>query len=310
MLSKLDFPLHGPAVNIVRRCGPALSAVLESKFGCVATVDGVDFEGDQSVAWKTRPTVAQEKRFEAYLAAGVKVSVWKADLTDFQADAVVNAANEHLQHWGGLALALSEAGGPQIQQDSAIYISRHGKLKTGDAVVFDGGLLKYRKIIHAVGPHLSRHPSSVEVDSAETCLKRAIRSILDRVKEHNLKSVAIPAISSGLFNYPLPQCADTIVKSVAYYYQNFKGHYPKEIMLVNHDEPTVREMERACTLILAPSQPFTYSQAAAGKTRSDAKTSPLTVQMGKVSLTLKRGRIEEQQVRIFEVSSLLSFFFF
>lgn len=298
MLSKLDIPLHGPAVNIVRKCGVALSDVLQCKYGCVATIGGMDFDGDPGIAQQKRPLVVPEKRFDGMLAAGVQVSVWKADLTSFSVDAVVNAANERLQHCGGLAFALSFAGGPQIQKESDDYIKKYGSLKTGEAIVCDAGSLPCSKIIHAVGPELSKHPSKSDVSHAEWLLKKAITSILDKVKEHHLKTVAIPAISSGLFNYPLTQCANVIVTTVKRYYEYSSRHCPKEILFVNNDEPTVREMERACLQILGSRSPTTYSQAAASQKRGNAKTSTSSVQMGNVCLTLKTGRIEEQQTDV------------
>ena len=288
MLSKLD--LHGPSVEIVRRCGAALSDVINSKFGCVATFDGVDF------AQQKKPTVVPEKRLEFTLRAGVKVSVWKADLTNCPVDAVVNAANENLQHYGGLAQALSKAGGPQIQRESQDLIKKSGVLQTGDAVVTGAGLLPCKMIIHAIGPCLPTYASEHDLAQAEKLLKTAIHNILNRVKENHLRSVAIPAISSGLFHYPLPQCANTIVTAVKKYYESYSGHCPKEIWLVNHDEPTVKEMARACCQILGSQQSMSYSQAAGGMSRGDTKTSTPTVQMGNVSLTLKKGKIEEQQV--------------
>ncbi|TKS67582.1 Poly [ADP-ribose] polymerase 9 [Collichthys lucidus] len=293
MEGRLDIPLNGPSLNIVRQCGPALCDVLQSKFGCVATIDGVDFEGQQK-----KPTVAPEKRFEVQLHSDVRVSVWKGDLTNFQVDAVVNAANEYLQHHGGLASALATAGGPQIQKESDAYTRKHGVLKTGNAIVCDSGSLPCKKIIHAVGPRLSAYPNKYEVSQAEPLLQKAIISILNKVKESHLNTVAIPAISSGLFNYPLQECANTIVKTVKAYYEKSSGHRPKEIQFVNNDEPTVWEMERACHQILAHNKPKTYSQAAGSTHRSDAKSSTLTVQMGNVHLTLKKGNIEDQKTDV------------
>ncbi|XP_036964678.1 protein mono-ADP-ribosyltransferase PARP9 [Acanthopagrus latus] len=291
MLSKLD--LHGHAVEIVRRCGAAaLSDVIDSKFGCVATFDGADF------AQQKKPTVIPEKRFEFTLPAGVTVSVWKADLTNCPVDAVVNAANEDLMHFGGLALALSKAGGPQIQKESQDHISAHGVVKTGNAVVTGAGSLPCKMIIHAVGPCLPAYASQSDLAQAEGLLRKTIYSILDRVKENNLNSVAIPAVSSGLFHYPLPQCADTIVSAVKHYYGYYSAHRLKEIRFVNHDEPTVKEMLRACQQILGSQQSMSYSQAAGGMSRGDAKTSTTTLQMGNVSLTLKWGQIEEQQTDV------------
>ncbi|XP_044073699.1 protein mono-ADP-ribosyltransferase PARP9 [Siniperca chuatsi] len=295
MDSKLNIPLHGASLHIVTQCRSALSDVLQSKFGCVVTIDGVEFEGDVSIAQKKRP----EKRFAVVLHTGVQVSVCKDDLTNLDVDAVVNAANDRLQHIGGLALALSNAGGPKIQKESDHYINMHGPLHTGDAIISDAGSLPCKKIIHAVGPQLPYNPMMSDVSRAEVHLEKAIRNILDRVKENRLNTVAIPAISSGLFNYPLRECALTIVATVKRYYAKSSGHLPKEILLVNNDEPTVREMERACHQILAPYLPPTYSQAAAAsKSRGDARTSTLTVEIGNVHLTLKKGRIEEQQTDV------------
>uniref|UniRef100_A0A8P4GBB9 Macro domain-containing protein n=1 Tax=Dicentrarchus labrax TaxID=13489 RepID=A0A8P4GBB9_DICLA len=229
----------------------------------------------------------------------IKVSVWKADLTNFQVDAVVNAANDQLKHYGGLASALCSAGGPQIQRQSDDHIRVHGNLKTGDAIVTDAGSLPCRKIIHAVGPQLFAHHSKYDVDRAEPLLEKAIRSILDRVKENHLNTVAIPAISSGLFNYPLPQCADTIVKTLKEYYEFSSGYFPKEIMLVNNDDPSVNEMERACAQILGSHAPVTYSQPTAqGWSKGSANTSALNAQIENVHVTLKRGYIEEQRTDV------------
>uniref|UniRef100_A0A3Q1EM90 PARP n=1 Tax=Acanthochromis polyacanthus TaxID=80966 RepID=A0A3Q1EM90_9TELE len=257
----VNIPLHGYSLNIVKRRGHGLSDILSCKFGCVATFEGVDFERDRSIA---SLTVAPEKRCAFSLPMGVQVSVWKADLTKFKVDAVVNAANSHLQHCGGLAQALSEAGGPRIQKECDDYVNKHGKLETGDAMISGAGTLQCNKIIHAVGPDLSKYPTKSEMSQAKSLLEKAIKSILNKVKENNLKTVAIPAISSGLFHYPLPECADTIVSTVKRYYQSSssKGHHLKEIFFVNHDEPTVKEMERACHQILANQKPImTYSQA-------------------------------------------------
>ncbi|XP_068428086.1 protein mono-ADP-ribosyltransferase PARP9 [Clinocottus analis] len=283
MANKLDIPLHGTSLGIVRRCGSPLTAVVESKFGCSVTIDGVDFVGQQ------KRTTTPEKRFTTTLRSGVELSVWKADLTDFKADAVVNAANERLQHYGGLARALSLAGGAQIQRESDDYVAKHGAVKTGDALVLNAGFLPYWKVIHAVGPSLFLNHSTSEFLEAERLLEKVIRSILDKVKESRLQSVAIPAISSGLFNYPLPQCAKTIVTCVRSYYEfvSSSGYLPKEVFLVNHDEPTVAEMEKACRQVFA-----------SGKGSGGAKTSATPVQLGNIRLTLKSGKIEEEKTDI------------
>lgn len=301
MACKLNLPLYGPSLNIVRQSKSDLKKILRSKFGCDATIAGFEFEGDAGVAQPNSSRVVSEKRFEITLDSGVRVSVWKANLTDFPADAVVNSANDSLKHIGGLALALSKAGGPSIQKDSDDYIKRYGILKTGNATIMDAGSLPCKKIIHAVGPRLSTYASKTEIYKAESLLSKVISNILDIAEENHLQTVAIPAISSGLFHYPLPECADAIVKTVKEYRGN-PGHYLKEIQLVNNDEPTVREMERACRQILATYQGPTKGanpKAKQGrKFKSNTKTPTSFVQFGNVSVTIKQGYIENERVRI------------
>ncbi|MEQ2213579.1 hypothetical protein XENOCAPTIV_017288 [Xenoophorus captivus] len=212
MASKLDIPLKDGSVTIVKKYGTILCDIIDTKFGCVTTIKGLELEDESSTSYRRRPpTISPENRFEFVMRSGVKVSVWKADLTHFRADAVVNAANEDLKHYGGLAQALSTAGGPQIQMESDDFVKKCGKLPTGKTVVLDAGSLPCKKIIHAVGPELSMSPSRYEVQKAKSMLETTIWSILNRVEEYHLADVAIPAISSGLFHYPLPDCAHTIV---------------------------------------------------------------------------------------------------
>ncbi|XP_007552355.1 poly [ADP-ribose] polymerase 9 isoform X2 [Poecilia formosa] len=299
MANKLDISLHEASLSIVRRCGADLCEIINSKFGCVAAIEGV--ENESRTSYRRPPaTIKPERRYEFTMRSGVKVSVWKADLTSFLADAVVNAANEDLNHCGGLALALSKAGGPQIQMESDDYIRKHGKLQTGEAVALGPGSLPCRKIIHAVGPDLPPNPPKYDISKAKPFLEKAIKSILDRVDEYHLATVAIPAISSGLFNYPLPECAHTIVSAIKTYYDNLSAqdHRPKEIFLANHDDPTVQEMERACSRIFGSQQKQSYSNAVAQNTRSAGNAQQPSVKIGNVLLTLKKGKIEEQNTDV------------
>lgn len=301
MDSKLDIPLPEESGFIVKRCGATLCDIINSKFGCVASIEGLDFENKEASYQRPPPTISPQMRFEYKLHSGVKVSVWKADLTNFQVDAVVNAANDRLQHCGGLARALSSAGGPQIQIESNDYIKNHGKLKTGDAVALSSGSLRCKKIIHAVGPELPITPTKYEVDDAKHLLRKAIKNILDIADKNRIVTVAIPAISSGLFNYPLPDCAHTIVSAIKHYYENLpsQNHHTKEILLANHDEPTVREMEKACQWIFSAQQQHqSYSQAAGKHTRSSPITYEPKIQIGSIFLTLKKGHIEEQKTDV------------
>ncbi|XP_066543597.1 protein mono-ADP-ribosyltransferase PARP9 isoform X2 [Amia ocellicauda] len=265
-----------------------LNPVVQRRFGCRAALRNVEGTGGSS--WSSsNGSFKAEERYSVTLVKGLKISVWKDDLTRHQVEAVVNAANARLDHCGGLAEALSKAGGPEIQENSNHLISKNGCIATGDAVVTTAGKLPCQKIIHAVGPRCRPHPDQEDIKKASGLLEKAVNSILKKAEEQRFKSVAIPALSSGIFNFPLPRCAEVIVSTLKKYHDN---QYSKarglEIHLVNNDEPSVCAMEKACKEILIPSK--SYSQAAGSPSTS--------VQIGNVTLHVKQGRIEKEKADV------------
>nr|XP_015213974.1 PREDICTED: poly [ADP-ribose] polymerase 9 isoform X2 [Lepisosteus oculatus] len=268
-----------------------LGAVVLSKFGCNAALNPADQVWSSPSS--SRPALVPEKRFSARLGRGSMLSVWKDDLTAHRVEAVVNAANEDLDHCGGLALALSNAGGPEIQHASNYIIQQNGKVRTGDAVITQAGQLPCKAIIHAVGPRCSPYPSQTELDRAAPLLKKAICSILDIVKREKLKSVAIPALSSGIFNFPLPLCAEVLVKTLKEYLEDEIHLGDVDVRLVNNDEPSVRAMEGACRQFLRPDR--SYSQAVRSPANPQATGS---LQLGRVTLHIKKGSIENEKAGV------------
>ncbi|XP_056610123.1 protein mono-ADP-ribosyltransferase PARP9 [Triplophysa dalaica] len=289
-------PLVPEQCAVLRHCRDAFCKAVETKFGCTAIIHNLD-DSDSSGSNASNFS-APELRYFKKLSKGVKVSVWKDDLTRHKVDAVVNAANEGLNHGAGLALALCEAGGPMIQMWSDKIIGKQGKVPTGTAVSTPAGNLPCKNIIHAVGPHLPSNPTKWDVERFAPILHKTIKSILDVVELGKLSSVAIPAISSGLFNFPRHLCANIIVQNVQDYNDRnrFNGRVV-EINLVNNDEPTVQEMERACKEILgAPNITGSYSGAVTS--RDQSFTSGNSFQFGNVTLHITKGLIEEQMVDV------------
>ncbi|XP_072558555.1 protein mono-ADP-ribosyltransferase PARP14-like isoform X1 [Paramormyrops kingsleyae] len=183
---------------------------------------------------------------------GLIITVAKADLCKYQADVVVNASNEGLQHIGGLALALLQAAGSQLQDVCDRYRSRNGDLKPGDAIITEAGQLPCQYVIHAVGPRFSDWDRSTAV----RLLRRVVRQALNLVVAKGCRSVAIPAISSGIFGFPLDLCAETIAAVV---HEHCVDHIPgssslNEIHLVNHDEKTAQAMTEAVKTVFAEQQ--------------------------------------------------------
>nr|XP_055070786.1 protein mono-ADP-ribosyltransferase PARP9 [Misgurnus anguillicaudatus]XP_055070787.1 protein mono-ADP-ribosyltransferase PARP9 [Misgurnus anguillicaudatus]XP_055070789.1 protein mono-ADP-ribosyltransferase PARP9 [Misgurnus anguillicaudatus]XP_055070790.1 protein mono-ADP-ribosyltransferase PARP9 [Misgurnus anguillicaudatus]XP_055070791.1 protein mono-ADP-ribosyltransferase PARP9 [Misgurnus anguillicaudatus]XP_055070792.1 protein mono-ADP-ribosyltransferase PARP9 [Misgurnus anguillicaudatus] len=296
MNDKALIPLTAENSSILRKCRSAYCKAVETKFDCTAILHNLD-DSDSFGGNASNAVLAAELRYYTKLPGGVKVSVWKDDLTRHKVDAVVNAANEHLNHGGGLALALSVAGGPMIQHYSDQIIKAKGIVPAGTAVVGDSGNLPCKRIIHAVGPCLSPNPSQREVDNAVPVLRDTIRNILHTVEREKFSSVAIPALSSGLFHFPRNLCADIIVKTIKQYDEfNAFGGRTVEINLVNNDEPTVKEMERACMQMLGmPTITGSYSGAVKGGNQSMPSSSGNSLQLGNITLHLKKGYIEEEQ---------------
>ncbi len=127
-----------------------------------------------------------------------------ADLTERDVDAIVNAANSHLQHGGGVAGAIVRKGGRVIQDES----DRIGFVPVGGAAITSGGKLKARYVIHAVGPRMGE-------GDEDNKLKRAVNSILTLATEERLKSISVPAISAGIFGFPKDRCAKILVGETA-----------------------------------------------------------------------------------------------
>ncbi len=131
--------------------------------------------------------------------------VIQGDITLLETDAIVNPANTFLMHTGGLALQISKRGGMIVQQES----KKMGNVPTGSAVITTGGNMKTKHVIHAVGPKYKDGKSG----EAEK-LASAVSSALNVAEVKKLTSIAIPAISSGIFGYPIEESAKIIVDTV------------------------------------------------------------------------------------------------
>ncbi|NIA30505.1 MAG: hypothetical protein GWP06_11415, partial [Actinobacteria bacterium] len=143
------------------------------------------------------------------------------DITEMVTEAIVNAANEHLAHGGGVAGAIARKGGAVIQNESNDWIREKGIVKTGNAAITKGGKLKAEYVIHAVGPIMG----SGDEDNK---LKSATLSALQLAKKYGLKSIAFPAISTGIFGYPVERCANVMIKAVIEHAKN--NALPEEII--------------------------------------------------------------------------------
>ncbi|MBW1712664.1 MAG: macro domain-containing protein [Deltaproteobacteria bacterium] len=120
----------------------------------------------------------------------------QGDLTELEVEAIVNAANDQLILGGGVAGAIRTKGGPAIQAECNAI----GHTPVGSAAITTGGQLKAAHVIHAVGPRWGE-------GDEEDKLKRAVVSSLKLADQHGLKTIALPAISTGIFGFPLDLAA-------------------------------------------------------------------------------------------------------
>jgi len=130
----------------------------------------------------------------------------EGDITNLDTDAIVNAANTALQLGGGVAGAIRRKGGPKIQEEC----NKIGGTHVGGTVITTGGNLKAKYVIHAVGP---RHGEEHEDEK----LKDATLNSLILADKNNLKSIAFPAVSTGIFGFPKDRCATIMLSTTVAY---------------------------------------------------------------------------------------------
>ena len=151
---------------------------------------------------------------------GRMVNIMQGDLTEYSVDVMVNAANEELNHSGGIAGIICRKGGSIVQEESTKYVRRAGKLSIGDAVLLKpAGNLPCKAIVHAVGPRWNG--GKVQ---EEAYLAKAVRNSLVEASKHNYISVVFPAISSGIFGVPIDVCAKAMMQGIKDF--SAQGHPP------------------------------------------------------------------------------------
>ncbi len=132
----------------------------------------------------------------------------EGDITELEVDAIVNPANEQLQLGAGVAGAIRKKGGPSIQAEC----ERIGRTSVGTAVITGAGNLTAKHVIHAVGPKMGEGDEDRKLSSA-------VRSSLALADRHGLRSVALPAISTGVFGFPMDRCARITLTEINRYLQ-------------------------------------------------------------------------------------------
>jgi O-acetyl-ADP-ribose deacetylase (regulator of RNase III) len=159
---------------------------------------------------------------------GKTIKLVQGDITERDVDAIVNAANSYLQHGGGVAGAIVRKGGQIIQEES----NKIGFVPVGSVAITGAGKLPCKYVIHAVGPRMGE-------GDEDNKLKNAVLSSLLLATEKGLKSISIPAISSGIFGFPKDRCAAILVDEVLNYIKKNPEGSLELIEFCVHDDLTM-----------------------------------------------------------------------
>jgi O-acetyl-ADP-ribose deacetylase (regulator of RNase III) len=165
--------------------------------------------------------------------AGVedRIVLEQGDLTEAEVDAIVNAANNDLQLGGGVAGAIRRKGGPAIQQEC----DRVGPVAVGEAAITTGGKLKARYVIHAASMRLGGRTTA-------EALRNSTRNSLLRAQEKGVKSVAFPAVGTGIAGFPMKDCAEIMLDEAV---KHLKGRTSVgQVRFVLYDQAALRTFEQ------------------------------------------------------------------
>jgi O-acetyl-ADP-ribose deacetylase (regulator of RNase III) len=170
---------------------------------------------------------------ERTLPTGQTVQIVEGDLTVEPADALVNAANPQLKHGGGVAAAMVTRGGEIIQIESDEWVRQHGPVTHSQPARTSAGLLPAKYVIHAVGPVWGDGDEEAKLADAVSGALRAA----DGLRIHSL---AMPAISTGIFGFPVERGAAIILSTIERYFKENTRSSVKLVKLVLLDEATVQ----------------------------------------------------------------------
>lgn len=172
------------------------------------------------------------------LKGGSILRLLRGDLTQSEADAIVNAANERLRHGAGVAGAIVSRGGKVIQAESDNWVNECGPIAHDRAALTTAGDLPCKAVIHVVGPRWGE-------GDEDRKLSLAVTSALETAQKHQFESIAFPAISTGIFGFPVEQAAEVMLSTVHAFFENLSDSSIRRVDFVLFDQgaaSTFREL--------------------------------------------------------------------
>ncbi|KAK3747040.1 hypothetical protein QZH41_017805, partial [Actinostola sp. cb2023] len=169
------------------------------------------------------------------LENGVTVSVYQGDITQQRVDVIVNAANERLEHGGGVAGAIVKRGGQQIQHESTRIVQQYGRIPVGNVAYTNPGNLPCKRIFHAIGPQWKVHGP----EGSRQLIFQACCNSFSLASQFGAGSIVLPAISSGIFGVPKEVCAEMMFTAAECFgCETTPQNQLRDIRFVNIDSPT------------------------------------------------------------------------
>jgi len=162
-----------------------------------------------------------------------KIKVLQGDITKIEVDAIVNAANSSLLGGGGVDGAIHRAGGPTILEECRAIRVRQGGCETGEAVITTAGELPAKYVIHTVGPVWTGSAPEAHSQLLYNCYQNS----LELAVQHDIQTIAFPNISTGIYRFPKPLAAETVLQSVRDFLMNHtKKEQIQQVIFVCFDE--------------------------------------------------------------------------
>ncbi|XP_061860494.1 protein mono-ADP-ribosyltransferase PARP14 isoform X2 [Colius striatus] len=270
---------------------PFYAATAKQEFKCL-----VRLEEELEEQLEERSNTA--KPCQQVTIGGIVVAVYKGNLCNYPTDVVVNPSNEDLKHIGGLAEALLKAAGPELQEECDELVRKKGSLQPGCAVITGAGKLPCKNVVHAVGPRWRKEAAK----QCEDLLKKAVKKSLQLAEAFNHSSIALPAISGGIFGFPLELCTYSIVSSIKETLQKSMGDSSlKEVHLVGISEDNIQAFSKALTEVFSDYSPSSRSlqqispahQPRKSKIFQNNKHFPLVTTEEGLDIMLRQGSIED-----------------
>ena len=251
----------------------------------------------------TTPQPTSLRDASLLLPNGGMLTVKRGDLLKEKVTAIVNAANDQLDHIGGVAFAIDRASGGNVQRESRKLIQKSGRVPTGQvAVTGAGGRLQCQSVIHAVGPNANERPHK----ECEQLLKMVCENVLRTAEAQGMTSVALPAISSGIYAMKKDVVAQILISTILHYpYQHSSPL--KDIRIVLFEEETLRPFLQFASEVKQRMPPGTAQRVICVASSPDVVEIPLEKTHRRMVIKKAHFLYEDADIKVAAICSELGF---